>query len=125
MKAVGFTSPGLVESLHLAQRQIPSLKEGECLVKVFYSALNRADTLQRRGLYPVPPGATDILGLEATGVVVKEASSNDRLWKKNDKVMALLPGYSLEFIFYFIMLFIIFITLKIGGGNAEYDKKFI
>lgn len=93
MKAVGFTSPGLIESLHIAQRQIPTLKEGECLVKVFYSALNRADTLQRKGLYPVPPGATDILGLEAAGIVVQESNSEKRKWKKNDRIMALLPGF--------------------------------
>ena len=98
MKAVGFTSPGLVESLHIAQRSVPILMDGECLVKVAYSALNRADTLQRKGLYPVPPGATDILGLEASGVVFKEANSNKRLWKANDRVMALLPGLFIHII---------------------------
>ena len=92
MKAVGFSSPGLIESLHLAQRQIPSLRENECLVKVFYSALNRADTLQRRGMYPVPAGASDILGLEGVGIVWKESNSPKKLWKKNDRVMALLGG---------------------------------
>ena len=98
MKAVGFSAPGLVESLHIAQRQIPALRDNECLVKVYYSALNRADTLQRRGMYPVPAGASDILGLEGVGTVAKEASVANKIWKKNDRVMALLPG----------------------GGNAEY-----
>ena len=50
MKAVGFNSSGLIESLHIVQRQIPVLNDNECLLKVFYSALNRADTLQRKGL---------------------------------------------------------------------------
>jgi len=98
MKAVGYNPPGLIESLHIAQRAIPALRENECLVKVVYSALNRADTLQRKGQYPPPPGDSDILGLEAVGYVYKEANSPNPIWKKNDRVMALVGG----------------------GGNAEF-----
>lgn len=96
MRAVGFNSPGLVENLFIANRPIPVPKSGECLLKIYYSAINRADTLQRRGMYPVPPGESDILGLEAVGIV--EQPSESSKWKKNDRVMALLGG----------------------GGNAEY-----
>ena len=44
--------------------------EGELLLKVEYSALNRADIMQRKGNYPPPPGVTDVLGLECMGRVV-------------------------------------------------------
>lgn len=97
MRAVGFQPPGLVENLFITTRQIPVLKENECLIKVMYSALNRADTLQRKGLYPPPPGDSDILGLEAVGFV-QETNSTNPLWKKNSRVMALVGG----------------------GGNAEF-----
>ena len=50
---------------------LPILKPGEVLVKVAYSAINRADTLQRKGLYPPPPGESNVLGLEVTGEVVE------------------------------------------------------
>jgi NADPH:quinone reductase-like Zn-dependent oxidoreductase len=49
MKAVVYSPPGLVENLSIGLRQCPVLKENECLVKVYYSAINRADTLQRQG----------------------------------------------------------------------------
>ena len=97
MKAVGFTVPGFVENLSIVSRNIPLLKDNECLLKVYYSALNRADILQRRGLYPPPPGESNILGLEAVGIIQQEATNGSR-WRKNDRVMALLGG----------------------GGNAEY-----
>lgn len=54
----------------VAERPLPVLRSGEVLVKVHYSAINRADTLQRKGLYPPPPGESDVLGLELAGVVV-------------------------------------------------------
>lgn len=85
MRAVNYTAPGLIENLSIAMRPIPILKPNECLVKVYYSAINRADTLQRKGLYPPPPNESDILGLEAVGVIADPASSFK--WKKNDRVM--------------------------------------
>ena len=48
---------------------VPAIGEGEVLLKVSYSAVNRADTLQRKGGYPTPPGASPYLGLEAVGEV--------------------------------------------------------
>ena len=50
MRAVKHVPPGLIENLSIAQREIPSIKDNECLVKVYYSAINRADTLQRKGI---------------------------------------------------------------------------
>jgi tumor protein p53-inducible protein 3 len=56
---------------------IPSIQPGEALLKVHYTALNRADLLQRMGKYNPPPGATDILGLEASGEIVAINSPSD------------------------------------------------
>jgi NADPH:quinone reductase-like Zn-dependent oxidoreductase len=49
------------------QSEIPVPKEGEALINVVTAGLNRADTLQRRGKYPPPPGCSEILGLEVAG----------------------------------------------------------
>ena len=75
--ANGLTYPGMMRAVVaiegaavVTSRPIPTLKSGEVLVKVAYSAINRADTLQRKGLYPPPLGETDVLGLELTGEVV-------------------------------------------------------
>eukprot|EP00756_Hemistasia_phaeocysticola_P061999 Hpha_TRINITY_DN5418_c0_g1::TRINITY_DN5418_c0_g1_i2::g.192417::m.192417/K10133/TP53I3; tumor protein p53-inducible protein 3 len=70
------------------QRPVPSPAAGEALVRVHATAVNRADTLQRRGMYPVPPGVTDVLGLEMAGTVVSASGK----WSAGDKVMALLSG---------------------------------
>ncbi|CAM3926752.1 NAD(P)H-quinone oxidoreductase [Cohnella lubricantis] len=66
----------------------PDVAYGDLLVSVRATALNRADLLQKRGLYPPPPGASPILGLEMAGVVEEGAGP----WKPGDRVMALLPG---------------------------------
>lgn len=87
MKAVNYTTPGLIENLSIGMRQIPILKNNECLIKVYYSAINRADTLQRKGLYPPPPNESDILGLEAVGIVSESLSSK---WQQNDRVMVII-----------------------------------
>eukprot|EP00656_Telonema_subtile_P049705 TRINITY_DN6240_c0_g1_i2.p2 TRINITY_DN6240_c0_g1~~TRINITY_DN6240_c0_g1_i2.p2 ORF type:complete len:164 (+),score=19.52 TRINITY_DN6240_c0_g1_i2:118-609(+) len=71
------------------QRPVPEPGPNQVLVKVAATALNRADLLQRRGLYPPPKGETDILGLEASGTVVH---SNSQRWKDGDRVMTLLAG---------------------------------
>ncbi|MEE8558545.1 MAG: alcohol dehydrogenase catalytic domain-containing protein, partial [Myxococcota bacterium] len=69
----------------------PSLSPGEIRIRVHSTAVNRADLLQRRGLYPPPPGASEILGLECAGVV--EAVGEGRTeWREGERVMALLPG---------------------------------
>lgn len=74
----------------LVSRAIPALvDDGDVLVRVHYTALNRMDLLQVAGKYPVPPGASDILGVELSGVV---AESNSKAFAKGDKVMALCSG---------------------------------
>ena len=86
----------------LVERAIPAAAPGHLLLKVAWSAVNRADTLQRRGLYAPPPGATDILGLEAVGTVAAlgegAAAAAAAAPPLHARLMALLPG----------------------GGNAEY-----
>lgn len=69
MKAMMLTHPGGPEVLQLTEVLDPTPGPEELLVRVRASALNRADTLQRRGLYPPPPGESDILGLELAGEV--------------------------------------------------------
>ena len=76
MRAVQFT-PGGPENLTLEQVDIPKLRSKEVLVKVCATAVNRADTLQRRGLYPPPAGESHILGLEAAGIV--DSAGNARI----------------------------------------------
>ena len=69
----------------------PVLKEGEVLIHIKASAINRADLLQRSGNYPVPPGASPILGLECSGEI-EAVSKNVDNFKKGDQVCALLAG---------------------------------
>ena len=73
--------------LKVVQRPVPIAKPGEALVKIHYTAINRADTLQRKGAYPVPEGETDIFGLEMSGTVVES-----NRYQKGAKVMSLLGG---------------------------------
>jgi putative PIG3 family NAD(P)H quinone oxidoreductase len=66
----------------------PEPKSGEIVIDVAATSVNRADLLQRRGLYPPPPGASSILGLEAAGTVVHAAGR----FSVGDQVMAILSG---------------------------------
>lgn len=90
MTAVQF-EPGNAEGMYLKQIPVPEVKKGEVLVKVSATAINRADTLQRRGLYPNPPGSSPILGLEAAGVVEQLGEGTSGL-SVGDRVMCLLTG---------------------------------
>ncbi|XP_005510166.2 quinone oxidoreductase PIG3 isoform X1 [Columba livia] len=92
MLAACFDCPGGPENLYVKKVIKPHPGEGEVLVKVSASALNRADLLQRRGKYPPPKGASDILGLEAAGSVVGLGPGCKGRWKIGDAVMALLSG---------------------------------
>ncbi|KAM9315803.1 quinone oxidoreductase PIG3 [Gastrophryne carolinensis] len=98
MLAAHFDAPGGPDKLYVKEVSRPVPKEGEVLVQVHASALNRADLLQRRGLYDPPPGASRILGLEAAGTVAALGPGTEGCWKIGDRVMALLAG----------------------GGNAQY-----
>ena len=68
----------------------PTLAAGQVLIKVTAAGLNRADLLQVAGLYPPPPGVSDILGLECAGII--EDSGDSTRWKVGDEVCALLAG---------------------------------
>ena len=71
MKAIEIAAPGGPEVLRLAERPMPVAGAGEALIRVVASGINRPDVLQRKGLYPVPPGASDIPGLEVAGTIVE------------------------------------------------------
>ncbi|XP_072506936.1 quinone oxidoreductase PIG3 isoform X1 [Notamacropus eugenii] len=92
MLAVHFDQPGGPENLYLKEVAKPEPGPGEVLVKVAASALNRADVLQRQGQYNPPTGASDILGLEASGHVAKVGPGCQGPWKPGHPVMALLAG---------------------------------
>ncbi|XP_034431380.1 quinone oxidoreductase PIG3 [Hippoglossus hippoglossus] len=92
MQAVCVDVPGGPENLLLRSVPRPRPKDGEVLIKVHATALNRADLLQRRGLYPPPPGESDIIGLEVAGTVDTLGPGVKRGWRAEDRVMALLCG---------------------------------
>jgi NADPH2:quinone reductase len=70
MNAIEISAPGAPEVLRLAERAAPVAGAGEVLIQVAAAGVNRPDVLQRKGLYPVPPGASDIPGLEVAGRIV-------------------------------------------------------
>ena len=91
MKAIEISGPGGPEVLRLTERPAPSPSGNEVLIKVAAAGVNRPDILQRKGLYPPPAGASDLPGLEVSGVIVAAGEKVSR-WKKDDKVCALLTG---------------------------------
>ena len=91
MRAIEITTPGEPEVLKLGTRPDPQPQSGEVLIKVVAAGVNRPDVLQRKGNYPVPPGASDIPGLEVAGTITalgKDVSG----WKIGDEVCALVAG---------------------------------
>jgi NADPH:quinone reductase len=97
MTAIEISTPGGPEVLKPCQRPVPVPGEGELLVRVAASGVNRPDVVQRMGLYPAPPGASDLPGLEISGTVV-----------------AVGPGAGAEFLGQRVC------ALVAGGGYAEY-----
>ena len=91
MRAIRASAPGGPEVLVAVEVADPEVRPGEVLLRVAATAVNRADLLQRMGLYPPPPGTPDILGLEASGVVDR-VGDGVRDWKAGDRVCALLSG---------------------------------
>lgn len=92
MKAILITKPGGPNVLKLTEMEDPKPGLGEVLVRVYATGLNRGELLQRRGLYPPPPGVReDIPGVEFAGVV-ETLGPNVHLFKKGDRVMGILPG---------------------------------
>lgn len=92
MRAVVIDEPGGVETMQIRSIPRPEPGPGEVLVRVHATALNRADLLQRRGLYPPPPGESDILGLEVSGTVESVGPSVKGTFDPCQRVMALLCG---------------------------------
>jgi NADPH2:quinone reductase len=79
MRVVEIAAPGGPEQLRLASRPTPKPGKGEVLVKVAAAGVNRPDVLQRKGLYPPPPGASEIPGLEIAGTVVAAGQGSTHL----------------------------------------------
>ena len=91
MRCIEIAAPGGPEVLKIGERALPQPAEGQVLVKVAAAGVNRADTSQRKGTYPVPLGAPDILGMEVSGTVAALGSGVTE-WRVDDEVCALVPG---------------------------------
>jgi NADPH:quinone reductase len=91
MTLITLAQPGGPEAMSLGRGSIPEPREGEILIKVEAAGVNRPDVQQRKGLYPPPPDASAILGLEVAGEV---AALGDRVsgWRVGDKVCGLANG---------------------------------
>jgi NADPH2:quinone reductase len=76
MRAIEITAPGGPEVLQLCERPTPEARPGELLIEVQASGVNRPDVLQRKGLYPMPPGVSDLPGLEIAGTVAAGAPAD-------------------------------------------------
>lgn len=91
MKYIDHGQGGAAAVMKIAEGPRPEPKAGEVLIEVAYAGVNRPDVLQRAGLYPPPPGASPLLGLEVAGTVVATGPGATR-WKPGDRVCALTPG---------------------------------
>ena len=83
--------PGGPEALVPGRRPVPTPGPGEVLIRIASAGINRADCMQRAGNYPLPPGASDIIGLECSGAVAGIGAGVDG-WAAGDPVCALLSG---------------------------------
>ncbi len=91
MKVIEIVEPGGPSVLKSSVRSIPKPKRNEVLIKISYAGINRPDVLQRSGSYLPPPGASDLPGLEASGIIFA-IGKNVTNWEVGDEVCALLPG---------------------------------
>ncbi len=91
MSVIEAKTPGGPEVLEIANRTVPAPGAGEVLIKVAAAGVNRADLMQRQGKYPPPAGASDLLGLELSGVIVANGAAVAR-WRPGDRVTALVSG---------------------------------
>ena len=91
MRAIEIVQPGGPEVLQACERPVPLLKPGEILIRVHAAGVNRPDVFQRLGQYPVPPGASDLPGLEVAGEIVDGDLSGSE-FNKGDLVCALVQG---------------------------------
>jgi len=91
MRAIEIAQPGGPEVLTPCERPVPTLRPGEVLIRVLAAGVNRPDVFQRLGQYPVPPGASDLPGLEVAGEIV-DGDLGTSGFKKGDLVCALVQG---------------------------------
>ncbi len=91
MRLIDIARPGGPEVLVPSNGPVPVPGAGEVLIHVQAAGVNRADTLQRAGRYPLRPGVSNVLGLEVSGTIVSLGSGTTR-WKVGDSVCALLTG---------------------------------
>jgi putative PIG3 family NAD(P)H quinone oxidoreductase len=91
MIAIEIREPGPPEVLVPIDRPIPTVAAGEVLIKVAAAGVNRPDVMQRQGIYPPPPGASDIPGLEVAGEIVSVAD-DVTAWRPGEHVCALVSG---------------------------------
>jgi len=91
MRAIRIDEPGDEDVMHVGEVPAPAISPGDLRLRVVAAGVNRADLLQRQGLYPPPPGASEILGLECAGEVVEVGAAVSG-WSPGDRAMALLAG---------------------------------
>ncbi|WP_044529104.1 alcohol dehydrogenase catalytic domain-containing protein, partial [Herbaspirillum sp. B65] len=91
MRAIEIKEFGGPEVLQACERPVPELKSGEVLIKVHAAGVNRPDVFQRTGNYPVPPGASDLPGLEVAGEIVAGELGQSG-FQLGDLVCALVQG---------------------------------
>lgn len=108
MQAVVY-KPGGAEGLSVVTVPKPTVGEEQILIRIHYFAINRADILQRKGSYPPPKGESDILGLEAAGIIDSIGSNCSKQWRLGCMVWlgsGHLEGYctSFELTFYCTIL---------------------
>jgi NADPH:quinone reductase len=98
MRFIGASGPGGPEVLSIQEGPVPEPGAGEVLIHVAAAGVNRADTYQRRGRYPLQPGVSEVLGLEVAGTVAKVGAPAARpeekaeRWRVGDPVCALISG---------------------------------
>ncbi len=91
MKAITLKDFGDADRLQYSEVETPAPAEGQILIQVKATSVNRPDIIQRQGNYPAPPGDSEILGLEVAGIV-ESVGANTSLYKKGDRVFALVGG---------------------------------
>ena len=91
MQFIDITEPGEPEVLQLASGPVPTSENGELLIRVSAAGVNRPDVLQRKGMYPVPPSASPIPGLEVCGEVAAMGDGASK-FKIGEQVCALVNG---------------------------------
>lgn len=91
MRAISISEPGAPEVLQSVSESLPDPAANDVLIKVAAAGVNRPDVLQRQGLYPLPPDASPLPGLEVAGEVVATGCDVTH-WREGDSVMALTHG---------------------------------